>query len=160
LGADTVHSISRESMFKRILVPIDGSERSDRAVVAAVELAALVQGTVVAFNAYPAFQGTAYGTFELSRQSLADAHEQQGRADAERLFAQVRAQATAAGAGFESVVVESNDIWQAILAAARRKHCDAICMASHGRRGLAGILLGSETQKVLTHSSLPVLVLR
>jgi len=103
---------------------------------------------------------SAYGTFEQSRQVLADAHEQQGRAAAERLFARVREQAEAAGAGFESVVVESSEVWQAILAAARKKQCDAICMASHGRRGVAGVLLGSETQKVLTHSSLPVLVLR
>jgi len=147
-------------MFKRILVPIDGSKRSDRAAVAAVELAARLLGTVVAFNAYPAFHGSAYGTFEQSRQVLADAHEQQGRAAAERLFARVREQAEAAGAGFESVVVESSEVWQAILAAARKKQCDAICMASHGRRGVAGVLLGSETQKVLTHSSLPVLVLR
>ncbi len=147
-------------MFKRILVPIDGSDLSDRAAVAAVELAAIVHGTVVAFNAFPAIHGSAFGTVELSRQILADAHEQQCRAAAERLFAGIRARAVAAGAGFESVVVESNDVWQAILAAARKKQCDVICMASHGRRGVAGVLLGSETQKVLTHSSLPVLVLR
>ena len=60
----------------------------------------------------------------------------------------------------DTALVESDDVHKEILAIARKKKCDLICMASHGRRGLAGILLGSETQKVLTHSKIPVLVMR
>jgi len=60
----------------------------------------------------------------------------------------------------EAVLVESNDVWKQIITTAKKKKCDVICMASHGRRGIAGVLLGSETHKVLTHSELPVLVLR
>jgi nucleotide-binding universal stress UspA family protein len=60
----------------------------------------------------------------------------------------------------ETALVQSNDVYTQIIAVAKKKKCDLICMASHGRRGLGGILLGSETHKVLTHSKVPVLVLR
>ena len=58
------------------------------------------------------------------------------------------------------MLAENNDVWKTIIATAKKKKCDLICMASHGRRGLSGVLLGSETHKVLTHTDLPVLVLR
>ena len=147
-------------MFSRILVPTDGSKRSAKAVDAAIALAAAVGGGIVAFHAYPAFFAGAYGTFEAAKQGLMDAYEQQQKAEAAEIFAAIEAKARGAGVDFDAVAVESRAVWQAILATARRKKCDAICMASHGRHGLAGILLGSETQKVLTHAHLPVLVLR
>ena len=68
--------------------------------------------------------------------------------------------ADGASVAVESVLVESNDVAKQIIATAKKKKCDLICMASHGRRGISGVLLGSETHKVLTHSDLPVLVLR
>jgi len=76
------------------------------------------------------------------------------------LFATIRKLTEAAGVPLDAVLVESNDVWKQIITTARKKKCDVICMASHGRRGIAGVLLGSETHKVLTHSELPVLVLR
>ena len=66
----------------------------------------------------------------------------------------------AAGVALETALVESKDVWNQIIAVAKKKKCDLICMASHGRRGLSAVVLGSETNKVLTHSAIPVLVLR
>lgn len=147
-------------MFRRILVPTDGSRRSEKAVKAAVALAAAHEGAIVVFHAYAKFYGGAYGTFEMANVVLAEAHERHGKEEAEALFATARAAADAAGVPLETVVIESDRPWESIIAVARKKKCDSICMASHGRRGLAGVLLGSETQKVLTHATLPVLVLR
>lgn len=147
-------------MFKRILVPTDGTKRSDKAVAAAVELAAATGGGIVAFHAYPPFFAGAYGTFEAAKEALAEAYEQQQKAQAEQVVAAIEKRARAAGIAFDAVIMESSEVWQAINAVARKKKCDAICMASHGRRGLTAVLLGSETHKVLTHATLPVLVLR
>ncbi len=147
-------------MFKRILVPTDGSKLSTRAVKAAIELAAITDGSIVAFHAYPPFYAGAYGTFEMAKEVLADGYEQGAKTHAEELFAAAREMALAAGVAVDTMTTQTNDVWRAIIAAARRKKCDAICMASHGRHGLTGVLLGSETQKVLTHTTLPVLVLR
>jgi nucleotide-binding universal stress UspA family protein len=61
---------------------------------------------------------------------------------------------------FDAVLVENNNVWEQVISVAKKKKCDLICMASHGRRGIAGVLLGSETNKVLTHSNIPVLVVR
>ncbi len=82
------------------------------------------------------------------------------KAEAEKIFAGIRKTAGSAGISVDAVVAESDDVHKQIIAVAKRKKCDLICMASHGRRGISGVLLGSETHKVLTHSSLPVLVLR
>ena len=68
--------------------------------------------------------------------------------------------ASAARVALDTALVESDDIHKQILAVAKKKKCDLICMASHGRRGVAGLVLGSETHKVLTHCQIPVLVMR
>jgi nucleotide-binding universal stress UspA family protein len=91
---------------------------------------------------------------------LEEAHKNQARAEADQLFGAIRKLADAAGIALDPVLVESNDVWKQVIATAKKKKCDLICMASHGRRGISGVLLGSETHKVLTHSDLPVLVLR
>ena len=87
-------------------------------------------------------------------------HDRQARESSDKLFASIKKQADAAGVSFASALVESNDVWKQIIAVSKKKKCDLICMASHGRRGLSGVLLGSETHKVLTHSDIPVLVMR
>jgi nucleotide-binding universal stress UspA family protein len=84
----------------------------------------------------------------------------QCKKEADRILNAVAVKAHAAGIAFTSVSAISSSPWEAILAAARKQKCDAIVMASHGRRGVAALVLGSETQKVLTHSKLPVLVVR
>ena len=147
-------------MFKNILVPTDGSKLSQKAVKEAIELAQQSGAKITALHVYPKFSGSPYGTFGPAEDVLEEAHKNQRRADGDSIFAAVRKLADNAGITFESVLAESNDVWKQIIATAKKKKCDLICMASHGRRGLSGVLLGSETHKVLTHSELPVLVLR
>lgn len=147
-------------MYRKILVPTDGSRLSQRAVEHAIGLAQATGARLVALHAYPKFFGSPYGTFGPAAEVLAEAHARSQRADADALFAGVRRSAEAAGVGVDTVLVEATDVYRQIIAVARKHRCDLICMASHGRRGLSALVLGSETIKVLTHSKLPVLVLR
>ena len=147
-------------MYKKILVPTDGSRLSQRAVEHAVALAQATGASVLALHAYPKFLGSPYGTFGPAAEVLAEAHARQEHAQAELLFATIRRIADAAGVKLETLLIEATDVYRQIIAVARRHRCDLICMASHGRRGLSAMVLGSETTKVLTHSTLPVLVLR
>lgn len=147
-------------MLTNILVPTDGSKLSAKAVNAAIELAKLSNAGLVALHVYPRYPGSPYGTFEPARDVLEQAHERQAKANADQLFADIRQKTEAEGLRFDSALVESNAVWKQIIAVARRKKCDLVCMASHGRRGVGALVLGSETQKVLTHSTLPVLVVR
>ena len=147
-------------MLKKIIVATDGSELSRKAVTAAIELAKVFHARLVALHVYSKFSGSPYGTFGPAKEVLQEAHERQGRTQAEQLFADIRKQTEAAGIDLDAASVVSNEVWKEVIAVAKRKDCDLICMASHGRRGLAALTLGSETQKVLIHSTLPVLVLR
>ena len=147
-------------MFKHILVPTDGSKLSQKAVKEDIELAKETSAKVSALHVYPKFAGSPYGTFGPAEDVLEEAHKNQARAEGDALFAGIRKLTDAAGVTLDSVLVESNDVWKQVIATAKKKKCDLICMASHGRRGFSGVLLGSETHKVLTHSDLPVLVLR
>jgi len=147
-------------MFRNILVPTDGSKLSQKAVQEAVELAKLTGAKVVALHVYPNFSGSPYGTFGPSEAVIAEAHTRQHKAESEKLFAAIKKFAGTAGVALDTALVESNDIYKQIIATAKKKRCDLICMASHGRRGLSGVVLGSETHKVLTHSTVAVLVLR
>jgi len=147
-------------MFKNILVPTDGSKLSQKAVNEAIALARDFKATVTALHVFPKFSGSPYGTFGPAEDVLEEAHRNQAHAEGDRLFATLRKSADAAGVPFDGVLVENNDISQQVIRTAKKKKCDLICMASHGRRGIAGVLLGSETNKVLTHSDIPVLVLR
>lgn len=147
-------------MFTNILVPTDGSKLSQKAMQQAVHLAKLTGAKLVALHVYPKFSGSPYGTFGPAEDVIAEAHARQHAAEAEKLFAAITKLAGVAGVALDTVLVESDDIYKHIIAIAKKKKCDLICMASHGRRGLSGIVLGSETHKVLTHSAVPVLVLR
>jgi len=147
-------------MFNNILVPTDGSKLSQQAVQKAVQLAKLTGAKLVALHVYPRFSGSPYGTFGPANAILAEAHVSHHQAEAEKLFAGIIKTCTAAGVVLDTLLLENNDVYKQIIAVAKKKKCDLICMASHGRRGVAGVVLGSETQKVLTHSTVPVLVLR
>jgi nucleotide-binding universal stress UspA family protein len=147
-------------MFNNILVPTDGSKLSEKAVQEAMLLAEMTCAKLVALHVYPEFAGSPYGTFGPSEDILAEAHVKQHEAEAGKLFDKITNLALAAGVKLDTALVQSNDVYAQIIATAKKKKCDLICMASHGRRGLAGVMLGSETQKVLTHSKIPVLVLR
>jgi len=147
-------------MFKNILVPTDGSKLSQKAVQQAMLLASASGAKLIALHVYPQFSGSPYGTFGPSEEILAEAHVNQHEAEAGKLFAGIKKLAITAGVPLETALVQSNNIFTQIIGIAKKKKCDLICMASHGRRGLAGIVLGSETHKVLTHSTIPVLVMR
>ena len=140
--------------FANILVPTDGSKLSEKAVQQAILLAKLTGAKLIALHVYPKFLGSPYGDI------LAETHVNQHKAEAEKLFAAIKKIAGAAGVALDTALVESDDIYKQIIAVAKKYKCDLICMASHGRRGLSGVVLGSETHKVLTHSAIPVLVLR
>ena len=147
-------------MYKNLLVATDGSKLSDRAVTHAIALARAVGATITAFYAAPDYPMPAYAdgiVYEpVSRKEYANLAAQ----DAEKILAKVVAKAKAAGVGCKTTFDIAATPWEAILAAAKKNKADAIVMASHGRRGLSAVLLGSETQKVLTHTKLPVIVVR
>jgi len=145
-------------MFKQILLPTDGSELSERAVLAGVSFAKDVGAQVVGFTALPDFR-----TFTADAEMLATTEDEYlatSEARGARILATVENAARNAGVPCSSIVSRSSQPYEAILAAAREHGCDLIIMASHGRHGITGMLLGSETQKVLVHSAIPVLVYR
>ena len=149
-------------MYKHILVPTDGSALSDKAVEAAIKLAKLAGARITAFNAiepYPlqgAYAAEASGVAELQPEIFAERSEEY----AKRTLDAVASAAAAANVQCTTDYATSRSASQAIVEKAAKENCDLIVMASHGRRGLEGFLLGSETQKVLTHTSIPVLVYR
>lgn len=144
-------------MFKRILVPTDGSELSDKAIAAAVDLAGTLEAAVVGMTSVEPYS---YANLsEYRPENLDDYEARMEKIGSERLGKIVNA-AAKAGVAVESVVTRSFSPYEAIIDMAKAKKCDLIVMASHGRRGLNAVLLGSETQKVLTHSTIPVMVYR
>jgi nucleotide-binding universal stress UspA family protein len=148
-------------MIKQVLVPTDGSDLADKAAAQAVEIARALKARLTAFHAYPEYHAVLLYEYvgplnALSRKDYVAA----AKATAEGYLAKVVRAARAAGVEADSEAVASDYPHEAIIRAAKKKKCDLIIMASHGRSGVAGLLLGSVTQKVLTHSKLPVLVVR
>jgi len=144
-------------MFKRILVPTDGSEITAKAVTTSVELAKAGGGRLFAISVKEPFPYSAISEMQpVPPQEFYDAQE---RIAAARVKAVVDA-AQAAGVPCEGHTVEALHAWEAILDHAKSQECDLIVMASHGRRGVAALLLGSETQRVLIHSKLPVMIIK
>ena len=145
-------------MFKHILLPTDGSELSERAVLAGVSFAREVGAEVIGLTVRPGFHTFTYKTdmLEDTEHQFNASTEQQ----AENYLTFIGNAARTAGVGCTLLQVVSDDPYEAILQTARERKCDLIIMASHGRRGVKGVLLGSETQKVLVHTDIPVLVYR
>ncbi len=145
-------------MFTHILVPTDGSKLSEKAVKRAIALAKQLKAKVTALHVRPKFHTFTYQTemLESTRETYAAASAKQ--ADQFLQFAERAAHA--ANVPCDTLQVVSDQPYEEIIKTARRKECDLILMASHGRSGIGGFLLGSETQKVLTHSGIPVLVYR
>ena len=144
-------------MFKRILFPTDGSEITDKALEAAIGMAKLAGAELFALSVKEPFPYSAISEIQpMPPQEFFDAQEKVAAARVKR----VAEAASAAGVPCQSRTMEATHAWEAILDHAKAQGCDLIVMASHGRRGMAALLLGSETQKVLTHSNLPVLVVR
>jgi nucleotide-binding universal stress UspA family protein len=147
-------------MYRKILVATDGSTLSKKAVRSAIELAGAVGAELLALYVVPRYPvsyfegGVTVSTADIARTEKQWAERGQAVVDA------VRDAAMAEGVKAKAIVTKSDLIAESILASVKKNKCDLIVMASHGRRGLKRILLGSETQQVLTHSSVPVLVLR
>ncbi|MDR1228620.1 MAG: universal stress protein [Azoarcus sp.] len=147
-------------MFKHILVPTDGSPLSDTAVARAIAFAKEINARITFFYSQPDFPMPIYGEGALIDPTTPEQFAQSAQQEALRILNRVKAAAEAEGIT-TGVDTQVNEIpYEAIVNAADRHDCDLIFMASHGRRGIAGLLLGSETQKVLTHSKIPVLVYR
>jgi len=144
-------------MFKRILVPTDGSDITQKAIAHAIELARSVGAQLYTISVKEPFPYSAISEMQPTPpQEFFDAQE---RIAAKRV-ADVTESAKAAGLACQGHTVEALHPWEAIIDHAKRQECDLLVMASHGRRGVTALLLGSETQKVLTHSTIPVLVVR
>jgi nucleotide-binding universal stress UspA family protein len=145
-------------MYKRILLPTDGSNASERAIDAGVGFAKELGAELIGLTVTPEFH-----TFTFEREMLEHTPEefaQQSQKRAQQLLDGIASVARDAGVAFSGEHAVADSPYEAILATAAKHKCDLILMASHGRRGFKGLLLGSETQKVLVHSSIPVLVHR
>jgi nucleotide-binding universal stress UspA family protein len=148
-------------MFKHILLPTDGSKLSDRAVQRGIEFAKAVKAKVTAVHAVPEFRMIVEeGFISPMSAELKNRFERDSQEHAKKMLAKVQKAAKAAGVKCETVALVSDFPYQQIIETAKKKKCDLIVMASHGRKGLSSLLLGSETAKVLTHSKVPVLVVR
>ena len=144
-------------MFKRILFPTDGSDITTKAMQTALSLAKLSGAEIKTLSIKEPFPYSAVSEMQpVPPQEFFDAQERVASARVKV----VTAAAEAAGVPCLGHTVEALHPWEAILDHAKAQNCDLIVMASHGRRGMSALLLGSETQKVLTHSTLPVLVVR
>jgi nucleotide-binding universal stress UspA family protein len=147
-------------MFSHILIPTDGTEHSKRAAEAGVALAKAVGARVTGLYAEPAPTPVVYKNFLPVRYVSPDEHAAAIERAADRYLGVIEAAAAAAGVQCKTIRLTSEYPAETILDVARRRKCDLIVMASHGHTGLAGLLLGSETQKVLTHAKIPVLIFR
>lgn len=145
-------------MFARILVPTDGSALSAAAVNHAMTFAHEIGATVVVLTVTEPFHVFALSVDQVEETSAGFQNEVHRRAGL--LLADAQNRADARGIACRTLQAESEHPHQAIIEAAEDNHCDLIIMASHGRRGVSALLLGSVTVKVLTHSKLPVLVYR
>ncbi len=145
-------------MYRHILIPTDGSDLSYNAIGYGTTLAKSVNAKVTVLTVT-----TPFHTFAIESGMVTDTLEQYRKrmaALAARYLDVAKEAAMAAGVSCETLHVEHDQPYQAIIETAARRSCDLIVMASHGRRGVSAVVLGSETVKVLTHSTIPVLVVR
>ena len=147
-------------MYKRILVPTDGSELSKKAVRSAVDFASTVGAEVVALHVVPRYRNSYFDGGAAVSPTEVKAVEDRWAEHGQALADEVGQSAQQAGVKAKAITVRSDLVAEAILSAARKNKCDLVVMASHGRKGLKRLLLGSETQHVLTHGDIPVLILR
>ena len=148
-------------MFKHILIPTDGSELSAKAVKQGVGLAKAVGAKVTGFFATPDYNPSTYfGEGHTLRAPSPKDHAEIWQKTARKYLSTIEVEAEVEKVPCEIFHTVSDSPYEAIIDAAKKKKCDLIVMASHGRRGLSALVLGSETHKVLIHSKIPVLVCR
>ena len=148
-------------MYNHILVATDGSKLSNKAIKTAARLASSLGAKLTGVYVIPQYVPPVYGeaAIYLSRLSPKRYRELTEK-EARKALSVVEIEAQTEVVESATMHVTDNQAWNGVLKAARSKKCDLIVMASHGRRGLSALVLGSETNKVLTHSSIPVLVCR
>ena len=147
-------------MFKHILVPTDGSPLSTETVNRAIGFAREAGARITFFYAKPEYPVAFYGEGALIDPTTPEKFAEMADQQAREILDACGQLAQAANVPYAQLSVTSDIPYEAIIDAAKSAACDLIFMASHGRRGFSGLLLGSETQKVLTHSNIPVLVYR
>ena len=147
-------------MYQRILIATDGSTLSRKAVDSGIEMAELTGAQIIALKVVPRYPVSYFeGGIALPLNNMA-AIEKQWAEAALAVVTAVKTKAEARGIKAKAITLSSDLVAESIVAAAKKHKCDLIVMASHGRRGLKRVLMGSETMHVLTHSHIPVLVLR
>lgn len=145
------------AVYKKILVPTDGSDITDKATTAAIGLAKALGARLRTMTVKEPYPFSALSEIRpVPPQTFFDSQEQLAQRNVQKIVSACQA----AGVDCESATVEADHPHEAIIAEATREGCDLIVMASHGRRGMQALLLGSETQKVLTHTQIAVLVVR
>ena len=145
-------------MYQHILLPTDGSELSTQAVRAGIRLAKSLGARLTALHTTPQFYPSKMLASEIIER--AREYEKQTKEEAAQALGAIEEAAREAGVACTALHRASDSPWEEIINVATERGCDLIVMASHGRRGLEALLIGSETQKVLTHSKIPVLVTR
>jgi nucleotide-binding universal stress UspA family protein len=145
-------------MFRHILLPTDGSPTSSSAIKAGMAFAKESDARVTGLHVVPEFHVFTYVTEML--EGTQEEYEKQAAARGKKYLADIETAAREAQVNCNTLCVTSDHPYEAIIKAARDQQCDLIVMASHGTKGAKGLLLGSETQKVLTHCDIPVLVFR
>ena len=146
-------------MFKHILISTDGSSLGNKAAKAGIELAQALGAKVTAYYAIEQLQ-MIYDEGYMMDQKTIDGLEESARAAGQKRVDAIGKMAKAAGVRFASVVTQAFAPDEGIIDTAKKRKCDVIFMASHGRRGLSKLIMGSVTQKVLAHSRIPVVVYR
>lgn len=159
-NADNLNKQWSTIMFKHVLVPTDGSELSQSTVERAVGFASEIGARITLYYAQPDFPMPIYGEGALIDPTTPEQFAQSASEEAQAILGRGRALAEAANVPVDTDTVVCEVPYEGIIEAAERHGCDLIFMASHARRGIAGLLLGSEAQKVLSHSKIPVLIYR
>ena len=147
-------------MFKNVLMPTDGSALSRKAITAGVALAKELGASVTAYHGLEIFQPYVFGDGSIIDTATMATFDERAREQAQKYIDEVEKACKKAGVSFDSIMTKPSTPYEGIIAAAKKKKCDVIFIASHGRGELASLILGSVTQKVLAHSKIPVLVYR
>ncbi len=148
-------------MYAHIILPLDGSELSLKALTEGVTLAKTLGSRLTLITVVSPYRTGITTPFAADiPRSIEKSHNEEAEKAAHKLHADMMARAKAEGVKCESLVAFGENIYEQIVENAEKSNCDLIVMASHGRRGLEGLLLGGETVKVLTHSKIPILVVR
>lgn len=147
-------------MFRNILIATDGSELSDKLLAPGTALARALGAKITGVHVVPEHMPTFSGEMAWANETLRARFRESAREMGDRYLDRMEAAAREAHVPFERVLAPNDHVWKGIIATADDKGCDVIMMAAHGRRGLGGLVLGSETNRVLVHSRTPVLVYR